>query len=371
MNWRGKLLRFCEVAGLPVLEPFVRLAAGEDRKQQLANIGRYVIVPAAAVVLFLAAWSMLAQRVKTNAGALPGPVATWQAGQGLWRAQFEQAAAERKQIAANREDAVALLRTSKVLEYQAETLEGEAKRRKLSQAAVARERARAELQQTPTHAPTFPEQIVRSLVTVFAGFLVATLVAVPLGLLCGMSPIFNAAMTPMIQIFKPVSPLAWLPVVSVLIGWIYFDTDPDEALFEQSFLISAITVAACSLWPTLVNTALGVSSVDNDYLNVARVLKLSGWQKLTKIIIPSSLPLMFAGMRISLGVGWMVLVAADMLAQNPGLGKFVWDMFQNGSSQTMALILYAVIVIGVVGLLLDRLMVCLRNLVTFGDPSVS
>lgn len=371
MNWRGKLLQFCEVAGLPVLEPFVRLAAGEDRREQLASIARYILVPVAAIALFLLAWSVGAKRIKTNAGTLPGPVATWEAGQGLWRAHFEQAAAEREQVAENRREAVALLRTSKILEHQAQTLEGEAKQEKLSQAAIARERAKAELHQQPSHAPTFPEQIVRSLITVFAGFAVATLIAVPLGILCGMSPIFNAAMTPLIQVFKPVSPLAWLPIVSVLIGWIYFDTDPDKAWFEQSFLISAITVAACSLWPTLVNTALGVSSVDNDYLNVARVLKLSGWQRLIKIIIPSSLPLMFAGMRISLGVGWMVLVAADMLAQNPGLGKFVWDMFQNGSSQTMALILYAVVVIGVVGLLLDRLMVCLRNLVTFDTPSTA
>ena len=179
----------------------------------------------------------------------------------------------------------------------------------------------------------------------------------------------NAALNPFIQIFKPVSPLAWLPLAGLVIIWAYAGTKPGETFFEKAFLISAVTVSLCSLWPTLVNTTLGVASVDKDYLNVARVLKLTWSQQLFKIILPASLPLMFAGLRISLGVGWMVLIAADMLAQNPGLGKFVWDEFQNGSSQTYARIAFSVIIIGVIGLLLDRIMIFLRNLVSFGNPA--
>ena len=110
----------------------------------------------------------------------------------------------------------------------------------------------------------------------------------------------------------------------------------------------------CSLWPALINTALGVASIDNDYLNVARVLKLGWWKKVRKIVIPSALPLIFTGPRLSLGVGWMVLIAAEMLAQNPGLGKFIWDEFQNGSSDSLGRIMVAVFTIGFIGFVLDR-----------------
>jgi nitrate/nitrite transport system permease protein len=181
--------------------------------------------------------------------------------------------------------------------------------------------------------PTYIDQIVTSLKTVFTGFLIASCVAVPLGILCGLSKVFNTAMNPFIQIFKPVSPLAWLPIVMIMVSALY---NPKDPMFEKSFLSSAITVALCSLWPAMINTALGVASISNDYMNVARVLKLGWWKKVRKIVIPSALPLIFTGLRLSLGVGWMVLIAAEMLAQNPGLGKFVWDMFQKGSSQTLS-----------------------------------
>src|SRR6185369_8513729 len=125
-------------------------------------------------------------------------------------------------------------------------------------------------------------------------------------------------------------------------------------------------VALCSLWPTVVNTAMGVSSIDRDLLNVAKVLKL-GWRtRLVKLVLPSSLPFIFTGMRLSLGVGWMVLIAAEMLAQNPGLGKFVWDEFQNGSPESLSRMLVAVFTIGFNGFLLDRLMLTLQSLTDFG-----
>jgi len=150
----------------------------------------------------------------------------------------------------------------------------------------------------------------------------------------------------------------------ILVGALY-TTDPAEAWFEKSFISSALTVALCSLWPTLVNTAIGVTSIDKDHMNVARVLRLPWGTRVMKIVIPSSLPYIFAGLRISLGVGWMVLIAAEMLAQNPGLGKFVWDMFQNGSRETLARIMVAVFTIGIIGFALDRVMILLQRLFSY------
>ena len=117
----------------------------------------------------------------------------------------------------------------------------------------------------------------------------------------------------------------------------------------------------------VVVTLLGVSSIDKDLMNVGKVLKLGWWTQITKLVLPSSLPLIFTGLRLSLGVGWMVLIAAEMLAQNPGLGKFVWDEFQNGSSQSLGRIMVAVLTIGVIGFLLDRIMSTLQTLFTFTD----
>ncbi len=121
----------------------------------------------------------------------------------------------------------------------------------------------------------------------------------------------------------------------------------------------------------MINTALGVASIDKDYINVARVLRLKFSAKIFKIVIPASLPYIFTGLRISLGVGWMVLIAAELLAQNPGLGKFVWDEFRNGSSQSLARIMVAVFTIGLIGFILDRIMVALNKLVSFGQNVAS
>jgi nitrate/nitrite transport system permease protein len=214
-----------------------------------------------------------------------------------------------------------------------------------------------------TGKPTYIDQIFTSLKTVFAGFVLASLVAVPMGILCGLSKTVNRALNPFIQLFKPVSPLAWLPLVTMIVSAVYVSENP---MFEKSFLNSAITVALCSLWPTVINTALGVTSIDKDLLNVARVLQLGVVTRLFKLILPASLPLIFTGLRLSLGVGWMVLIAAEMLAQNPGLGKFIWDEFQNGSSSSLARIMVAVFTIGLVGFLLDRIMYGLQSLFSFG-----
>jgi nitrate/nitrite transport system permease protein len=198
------------------------------------------------------------------------------------------------------------------------------------------------------------------------GFTIASLVALPIGIVCGLSKTFMRAVNPLVQIFKPVSPLAWLPIVTMIVSAVYVTND---GFFAKSFIISAITVSLCSLWATLINTALGVASVSTDYINVAKVLQLSPLKKTFKVLLPATLPLIFTGLRISLGVGWMVLIAAEMLAQNPGLGKFVWDEFQNGSSQSLARIMVAVFTVGIIGFILDRIMVELQKLVSFNKAA--
>jgi nitrate/nitrite transport system permease protein len=218
-----------------------------------------------------------------------------------------------------------------------------------------------------TGAPTFFDQIWTSLYTVAVGFFMASIIAVPLGILCGLSKGTYAAINPLIQLFKPVSPLAWLPLVTMVVSAVYVSDDP---MFSKSFITSAVTVSLCCLWPTLINTAVGVSSIDKDLINVSKVLRLNAFNHVMKIVFPSSIPAIFTGLRLSLGIGWMVLIAAEMLAQNPGLGKFVWDEFQNGSSESLARIMVAVLTIGIIGFILDRLMLTVQRYVSW-DKSIS
>jgi nitrate/nitrite transport system permease protein len=294
-----------------------------------------VAVPLLAFLVFLGGWSIAASRIQTSIGSLPGP--------------GEVFTAAGKLVAEHRAE------RAKEIAFQ-ERMEAR-KQEKLAAGEPWKDRQYA-------GKPTYLDQILTSLETVFTGFLIASLVAVPLGVLCGTSRTFYAAMNPLIQLFRPVSPLAWLPIVMILVSALYTTREP---MFEKSFLSSAITVALCSLWPTLVNTALGVASIDRDHLSVARVLRLPWIVRVRKIVIPSALPWIFTGLRLSLSVGWMVLIAAEMLAQNPGLGKFVWDMFQNGSSETLSLILVAVFTIGSIGFMLDRIMITLQKLVSHGN----
>lgn len=289
-----------------------------------------LVAPIFGLLGFLALWAVLAPQVDTSLGSLPGPLEVSQQGVALydeWSATQDQkaefyAAQDTRNAAAAADGGVV-----RNFEYSGP--------------------------------PTFLDQIWTSLATVALGFFLATIFAVPLGLISGLSKIFNAAINPLVQIMKPVSPLAWLPIVTMVISATM--TGPDPTL-PKSFVISAIVVMLCSLWPTLINTAVGAASIDKDLLNVGRVLRLGWFAKLTRLVLPSALPYIFTGMRLSLGVGWMVLIAAEMLAQNPGLGKFVWDEFQNGSSQSLARIMFAVIVIGLIGFLLDRIMMLLQNL---------
>ncbi len=289
-------------------------------------------VPALAFAIFLGLWAAVASRIHTSLGAVPGPVQVVVQARGLWQEHLGER--ERAAAFAARQD----------------------------------QRNAEQLAQDPSYQPrqfkytgkaTYLDQILTSLLTVFTGFFIATGVAVPLGILAGASKLVQAAINPLVQIFRPVSPLAWLPIVTLVVSALYVSTG--TPMFEKSFLISAITVTLCSLWPTLINTAVGVTSVDRELVNVGRVLQLPLATRVRKIILPSALPYIFTGMRLSLGVGWMVLIAAEMLAQNPGLGKFVWDEFQNGSSDSLGRIMVAVFTIGLIGFALDRLMQLLQQ----------
>ncbi len=235
-------------------------------------------------------------------------------------------------------------------------------------------------------------QTKRSLATVFVGFMLAALIAIPVGIMCGLNKIVMACLTPIISIFRPVSPVVWLLIFQIIVGAFFLPDPAKHPLFvtlnneywfgwiknpfaflgtNPAMVFSACTVAMCALWPALVNTALGVSAIDKDHMNVARVLKLGFWQRLFKIVIPSSLPLVFAGLRISLGVGWMVLIAAEALSSSDGLGKFVWDEYQNGSSRSFANIILACFIVGIIGFFLDRIMIVLQKLVSFDDGSAT
>ena len=298
---------------------------------------RAIFPPLLGIFAFLVLWDVGAGHVHTSLGTLPGPVAVMkQAGNLYQEYQDEQ---ERKAAFKERQ-----------------------KERKAEFLAANPGQKFDEIKYTGQ--PTYLDQIFTSLYTVFVGFFLGTIIAVPLGILCGLNKTIQAALNPLIQIFRPVSPLAWLPIVTLVVSALYVSDDP---MFAKSFLISAITVTLCSMWPTLVNTALGVASIDKDLLNVSKVLRLSTSTKVMKIVIPSSLKLIFTGMRLSLGVAWMVLIAAEMLAQNPGLGKFVWDEFQNGSSQSLERIMVAVFTIGFVGFMLDRIMHTLQQMASFGQ----
>lgn len=338
-RWQTRISRiasFLNILGLGWIVPLLRIAAGDRVKPQLKELWQSFGIPVLAILLFLAAWGFAAPKVNTSLGALPGPVQVWQQAQNLWVDYFAERDKERA------------------------FYERQAKR----DAALLARDPKAEIRTRPyTGKPTYLDQIVTSLQTVFVGFLLATLVAVPLGVVCGLSKAVNTAINPLVQIFKPVSPLAWLPLVTMIVSALYVSNDP---MFPKSFLISAITVTLCSLWPTLINTAVGVASIDKDLINVGRVLRLPWYTKIVKIVLPSSLPLIFTGLRLSLGVGWMVLIAAEMLAQNPGLGKFVWDEFQNGSSASLSKIMVAVFTIGIIGFLLDRIMLALQAAFTHG-----
>ncbi|MAD41594.1 MAG: nitrate ABC transporter, permease protein [Arcobacter sp.] len=182
-------------------------------------------------------------------------------------------------------------------------------------------------------------QILASLERVFAGFVLAIIVGVPVGLLVGMSKNFQYALDPFIQIFKPVSPLAWLPLLLFV--------------FQDINATAISTIFITSIWPIIINTALGVKNVSDDYLNVAKVLQFTPLEKITKIILPVAVPYIFTGMRLSLGIAWLVIVAAEMLTGGIGIGFWIWDEYNNLSYHN---IIIGIILVGLIGFMLDVIM---------------
>jgi len=298
-----------------------------------------LLVPMVGILLFLAVWNGVAKSIDTSLGKFPGPTQVWEQSVTLVDEHNQQ-----------REKAATF--------YERQETRN-AKRMAQDDSYVPKVREF-------TGAPTFFDQIWTSLYTVMVGFFIASIIAVPVGILCGLSKSAYSAINPLIQIFKPVSPLAWLPLVTMVVSALYVSDDP---MFSKSFITSAVTVSLCCLWPTLVNTAVGVSNIDSDLVNVSKVLRLKPLKHVQKIVLPASIPMIFTGLRLSLGIGWMVLIAAEMLAQNPGLGKFVWDEFQNGSSESLARIMVAVITIGVIGFMLDRVMLAVQRVASWDKTS--
>ena len=308
--------------------------------QDYQEVIKAFVLPLVAFVLFLGMWGFSAARIDTSLGQLPGPVAVW--------GQATNLVAEHR---AERQKEVSFFERQEKRNAQ-----------KLAEDPNAKVRIRPY-----TGKPTFLDQIFTSLLTVFTGFLLATAIAVPLGVLTGLSANVYRAINPIVQVFKPVSPLAWLPIVTIIVSAVYVTDDP---LFSKSYLTSAFTVTLCFLGATLINTAVGVSSIDRDLVNVGKVLRLGWFTTVWKIALPSAIPMIFTGLRLSLSIGWMVLIAAEMLAQNPGLGKFVWDEFQNGSSNSLGRIMVAVFTIGLIGFLLDRGMMLLQRRVSWDKDAI-
>ncbi len=191
-------------------------------------------------------------------------------------------------------------------------------------------------------------QLAHSLGRVGLGFLLACVVAVPLGFVIGMSPLLYRALDPFIQVLKPISPLAWMPLALYTI--------------KDSSISGVFVIFICSVWPMLINTAFGVASVRRDWLNVARTLEVSPLRKALRVVLPAAAPTILTGMRISMGIAWLVIVAAEMLVGGTGIGYFVWNEWNNLS---LTNVIFAIVVIGVVGMLLDLMFARLQKMVTY------
>jgi len=189
-----------------------------------------------------------------------------------------------------------------------------------------------------------------SIARVTAGYLLALLVAIPTGFLIGMSPLMSRALDPFIQVLKPISPLAWMPLALYTI--------------KDSGLSSIFVIFICSLWPMLINTAFGVAAVRKEWLNVARTLEVGTFRRAFTIILPAAAPTILTGMRISIGIAWLVIVAAEMLVGGTGIGYFVWNEWNNLSITN---VITAILVIGIVGMILDQLLARATRLVTFPE----
>ncbi len=193
-------------------------------------------------------------------------------------------------------------------------------------------------------------QLAHSLGRVGLGYLIAFAVAVPLGFVIGMSPLLYQALNPYIQVLKPISPLAWMPIALYTI--------------KDSTTSAIFVIFICSIWPMLINTVFGVAAVRKDWLNVARTLEVSPMRKAFLVVLPAAAPAIITGMRISMGIAWLVIVAAEMLVGGTGIGYFVWNEWNNLS---LGNVIFAVLMIGVIGMLLDLMFATLQKKVTYAE----
>ena len=193
-------------------------------------------------------------------------------------------------------------------------------------------------------------QLGYSIARVGLGYFLAVLVAIPLGFLIGMSPLINKALDPFIQILKPISPLAWMPLALYTI--------------KDSSLSAIFVIFICSVWPMLLNTAFGVAAVRKEWINVARTLEVGTVRRAFTVILPAAAPTILTGMRISIGIAWLVIVAAEMLVGGTGIGYFVWNEWNNLSITN---VIIAILLIGVVGMLLDQILARFTRMVTFPE----
>lgn len=307
---------------------------------KLRSIVLSILMPFAGILAFILIWHIAAPNIKTSLGNFPQPAEVF----AQWGNLVDEYQSEKAR---------------EVQFYE--------RQEKRNQELLAKDPNAKVIAREFSGRPTFFNKIETSLITVLSGFLVATLIAIPLGIMIGLSQTLYQAINPLIQIFKPVSPLAWLPLVTLVVSAVYVSDSP---MFSKSYIISLFTVSLCCLWPTMLNTAVGVAGVSKDLVNVSRVLRLGWFTHVRKIVLPSAIPMMFTGLRISLGIAWMVLIAAEMLSQNPGLGKFVWDEFQNGSSESLSRICLAILVIGGIGFLLDRAILLLQTWVNWDKSAI-
>ena len=359
---KDKIIKYTKFIGLGFLEPLIRLISGEQPKKNLKETSQRLLIPVLSVFIFVFVWyagSKSLYNIEAEARIVKA-----------LNEQGEEAAKEMRnciesgdiscqpntlpspsQVWASAKTLIAdhKLISQKKADFKEKVAETNAQRKADGLAMI-----------TYTGRPSFVDQIKTSLKTVFAGFLLAMLIAVPIGIILGLSPTLRTAFNWLVQIFKPVSPVVWLLLVFMIVKTLTKNSDVDS-----SFIISFISVGLCAMWATLVNTSMGVSSVDKDYINVSKVLQLGLGQKIFKIVLPSSFPLIFTGLRITLSVAWMVLIAIELLAQSPGLGSFVWEEFQNGANDSNAKIIVAMFVIGLIGFMLDKIMLTIQKLVTF------
>ena len=356
----GSVTKFIGLAGF--LETLKNVFTGKLEKEDFKNFLRKAIVPLASVILFFSLWHLGAKSLYNK-----------EAEHRINKALEEQGPAEAEKVRAciaagdiscqpnTLPSPLQVWASYKTLLADHYVISADKKAFKEKTAVINEKRvANGENPIVYTGRPSFVDQIYTSLKTVFAGFLLALFIAVPIGIVIGLSKTLRSSVNWMIQIFKPVSPVVWLLLVFMIVKTLTKNSDTDNA-----FIISFISVGLCSMWATLVNTAMGVSSVDKDYINVAKVLKLGPIQKIFKVILPSSLPLIFTGLRITLSVAWMVLIAIELLAQSPGLGSFVWEEFQNGAVDSNSKIIVAMFVIGLIGFMLDRIMLTIQKMISF------